>query len=552
MKKIILILVWLLLPIQLFAQSSAKKFDNTRVVGIANILDSLYTVNLKVDGTATLDAVTSAGNIAGATYGSDASISDAELLTLDDGTTAQYLVGGGAGSAPVWTTAGGLLSIDGLAETNGGIPYGTGDNAYAWLAAGTSNYLLQGNGAGAPSWTNAPTVSGANLTGIPLDGDFGSNGLMERTGAGTYDIATAADIAGHFTWSTNITNTTGSIAVDDFAVKNDVADAMSASTDGTDLLVLTNTDETLAAETYILTLNHNEEFDATTNGDFIKCVEDANGTPGTMFTVEYDGDVTSAGNIAGATYGSNASVSDAELLYVDATSSIQTQLDVRCLESVFGISVGTGLTLDGTALKTHTALQSIAGLTEADVSIIEATADNVYNVVTSGGNNYILGSNADNTALEFKTPANVLTQISAAPLASPTFTGTVGAAAITATGIISDMSNILLDTDPSIVLTAAMCKNMIRFNSDADVIDYTLPSVEAGLVVMFYDIGGGVITIDPYDGTDTIYLNGTALTAGNAIDSPGAVGNFICLIGLDDTRWVTVGRSGTFIDGGAD
>jgi len=32
--------------------------------------------------------------------------------------------------------------------------------------------------------------SGASLTGIPLDADFGSNGLMERTGAGTYGIAT--------------------------------------------------------------------------------------------------------------------------------------------------------------------------------------------------------------------------------------------------------------------------------------------------------------------------------------------------------------------------
>jgi hypothetical protein len=43
--------------------------------------------------------------LSGATYGSDASISDAELLTLDNGATTEILVGGGAGSAPVWTTA---------------------------------------------------------------------------------------------------------------------------------------------------------------------------------------------------------------------------------------------------------------------------------------------------------------------------------------------------------------------------------------------------------------------------------------------------------------
>ena len=33
--------------------------------------------------------------------------------------------------------------------------------------------------------------SGASLTGIPLDSDFGSNGLMKRTGAGTYGIASS-------------------------------------------------------------------------------------------------------------------------------------------------------------------------------------------------------------------------------------------------------------------------------------------------------------------------------------------------------------------------
>ena len=46
-----------------------------------------------------------ATNIVGTTYGSDGSISNAELLTIDDGATTEILVGGGAGSAPVWTTA---------------------------------------------------------------------------------------------------------------------------------------------------------------------------------------------------------------------------------------------------------------------------------------------------------------------------------------------------------------------------------------------------------------------------------------------------------------
>lgn len=116
------------------------------------------------------------------------------------------------------------------------------------------------------------------------------------------------------------------------------------------------------------------------------------------------------------------------------------------------------------------------------------------------------------------------------------------------TGNISGASDITLDTDATVVLTSADCKNKVRINNDAGVIDYTLPAAEAGLVVMFYDIGVGVITIDPFDGTDTIYLNGASVGAGDEIDSPGAAGDFIALMAIDDTRWITLGISGTWVD----
>jgi hypothetical protein len=69
---------------------------------------------------------------------------------------------------------------------------------------------------------------------------------------------------------------------------------------------------------------------------------------------------------------------------------------------------------------------------------------------------------------------------------------------------------------------------------------------------LIYDLGGAVITIDPVDGADTIYLDGASVGAGDAIDSPGAVGNYIALMAIDGTRWITLGRSGVFVDGGAD
>ncbi len=62
---------------------------------------------------------------------------------------------------------------------------------------------------------------------------------------------------------------------------------------------------------------------------------------------------------------------------------------------------------------TDTELAAIQGLTFVDASIIQLTGAGTAAVLTSGGNNYILGSNVGNTGLEFKTPAEVLSQIGA-------------------------------------------------------------------------------------------------------------------------------------------
>lgn len=58
---------------------------------------------------------------------------------------------------------------------------------------------------------------------------------------------------------------------------------------------------------------------------------------------------------------------------------------------------------------TDATLTALAGLTIADVSIIEGTGPDAFNVVTSGGANRLLGSNSGNTALEFKSSLTGLT-----------------------------------------------------------------------------------------------------------------------------------------------
>ena len=82
--------------------------------------------------------------------------------------------------------------------------------------------------------------------------------------------------------------------------------------------------------------------------------------------------------------------------------------------------------------------------------------------------------------------------------------------------------------------------------------DITLPSAVAGMSGCWYDQnGGGVVTLDSAAG-DIFYLDGVALDAADAIDSAGTIGDFICILAIDATDWLTLGRSGTWIDGGTD
>lgn len=81
--------------------------------------------------------------------------------------------------------------------------------------------------------------------------------------------------------------------------------------------------------------------------------------------------------------------------------------------SFAGLAIGDGLSLSATTLSADATLAALAALTIQDASVIQGTGADAFAVLASGGNNYILGSNSDNSALEFKTPANVRSQIGA-------------------------------------------------------------------------------------------------------------------------------------------
>lgn len=119
-------------------------------------------------------SLNASGNVAGATYGSDSSISDAELLTLDNGATTELLVGGGAGSAPVWTTATGTG-----APVRAGSPTMTGTPLVGTTAAGGNLSVIATEGA-----EMSPALEAVNWT--CTDGwSAGTATLVKVAGAGT-------------------------------------------------------------------------------------------------------------------------------------------------------------------------------------------------------------------------------------------------------------------------------------------------------------------------------------------------------------------------------
>lgn len=109
------------------------------------------------------------------------------------------------------------------------------------------------------------------------------------------------------------------------------------------------------------------------------------------------------------------------------------------------------------------------------------------------------------------------------------------------------------DTAAAIILTTNDCRGVIRLNGDNDVIDYTLPDAEVGLVVTLANtLYDQIITVDPQAGDSIILIDGTVVTAGNAIDSSGAKNDKGTLLAIDAATWMLFSEQNTWTDGGAD
>ncbi len=126
------------------------------------------------------------------------------------------------------------------------------------------------------------------------------------------------------------------------------------------------------------------------------------------------------GKLSATTYGSDGTITDAELLYLgDVTSAIQAQLDARCLETTFGTSIGGGLILDGTTLKTSTNLQLYSAITPS-ANMQSWLASGSYALMrTSMG--LAIGTNVQGYDADLTTYAGITPSANAQTLLAETF-----------------------------------------------------------------------------------------------------------------------------------
>lgn len=325
------------------------------------------------------------------------------------------------------------------------------------------------------------------------------------------------------------------------------------------------------------------------------------------------------------TYAGIAPSANAQTLLGQTFAQMQGSLSVDDLITLSGVAEGsvnlstfTGTTIaDNVTIKAalqalETALElkqtadgtltALAGLTIQDVSIIEGTGADTFNVVVSGGGNRLLGANAGNTALEFKETIAVTsitdtvkivdadavtkciqfdcgnitagqTRIYSTPDVAGSLVLGPSAGFITFSGPTQARAFALPDEAVSIVTNSAtMALNIITSGTLQGLVKVTtkgagatltaaemsggvvlvtaavtieLPAVTIGQSVLIYGTAANIVTVHP-NASDRIILDGVDKTDHVSIACTAVAGSFIGLFGDSAAGWTTLGKAGTW------
>lgn len=96
-------------------------------------------------------------------------------------------------------------------------------------------------------------------------------------------------------------------------------------------------------------------------------------------------------------------------------------------------------------------------------------------------------------------------------------------------------------------LTTDQCRGDLHIMTAAITLELPEVMASAGYNCCFYGTGVNALTIDP-NAADSITLDGTAASNGEAIVSSGAAGDKICVVNHAGTGWITMGKAGTWAE----
>ena len=270
------------------------------------------------------------------------------------------------------------------------------------------------------------------------------------------------------------------------------------------------------------------------SGSDTEIVTGTSGTSGNCAEWDVNGDLIDAGQVCGAAAPATADISDVSV----------TQTELAELETIGAttISASQWAAIGGMADTVSSAeLDLLDGLTgiqplDDELTLIAGLAETSGNVMFAAGSAWTSDATPaiDCTDCTNLDAADITGSLSLAD-------GTITASTVTEFATAATLATLTEDELGG--------KWFFVLSGTGTIV---LPEItETGHSACFYSVTAAVITLDT-DATDEFVLDGVAGTAGVTIVSPGAAGDFICLIGREvggNDQWFTLGRSGAWATG---
>jgi hypothetical protein len=524
---------------------SAKLTGGTNTFNITNgtaSLDVAAGATLNID--TSLAVNTAAVTLVGKSGGSSLTLPTAISLdgTMADGRLCTYASSGtviscNTATSTYQTADADLTTFAGLTATRGDILYVGEAGTWADLAKGSANTVLYSDGTDVKYGTvtsamitdNTITATDLAATLTFADGDFID--LSGITMSGTNDEGITLPF-----WA-DVTPTSG--ATKRFITWDESGGVLKIYTSGgwttinpsagapTDVayLVTGSLSGSLSAERLLAEGTGIDFTDAGANGNFTIAVD----------TTEIGTTTWGSGSEVVWTFNASGGT-DPTLTFGNASATFAGTFSATAFSGNLTGNV-TGNCSGSAGTVTDAELAAIQGLTFADASIIQLTGAAAAAVLTSGGNNYVLKSTSDNSALEFAAPTGT-----GAPVlgTAPSFTTSItpnsaGASTIGTTSLewgnvyLTDSAVIYGQADQSATLTSSASTwtasaftvtgtltangNTVVGNADTDTL--TLRSLLVGGNSRAVWIAGSAPTPTYATGTNELYVGGDVEAGGN-------------------------------------